>query len=281
MKDNILSEDAKQKSKAVMNPELNEKWQGLLRILRDMIKVNVAFSGGVDSSLLSYAAFRALGDDMQAYTIHSRVDAPGDLENAVSMAEQVGFSHQVLEYDDLQLEEFVSNPVDRCYHCKLGRFKLLRDLAEGFVLEGSNVDDLGDYRPGIQAVQQLGIRSPLIEAGLRKQDVRELARVFKLPVWDNPSSPCLATRFPYGTRINHEGLIRIGRAETFLHSLGIGSARGRYYGDLAKIEVQEDQFDRVINNRSNIVSDFQDIGFKFVSLDLEGFQSGKMNRMLK
>lgn len=276
-----MSKDARQEKLAVLSPELNEKWQDLLFILTSMKRVSVAFSGGVDSSLLSYAAFTALGDGMQAYTIHSPVDAPGDLENAVALAEQIGFSHRVLEYDDLQSEEFVSNPADRCYHCKLGRFKLLRDLADGFVLEGSNVDDLGDYRPGIQAVQQLGIMSPLIEAGLRKQEIRELAQIFKLPVWDQPSSPCLATRFPYGTRINREGLVRIARAETYLHSLGVGSARVRYYGELAKIEVQEDQLDLVINNRSNIVSTFQDIGFKFVSLDLEGFQSGKMNRMIK
>ncbi len=195
----------KEKKTIILDPELSAKWKRLVILFQEMKKVAVAYSGGVDSSLLCFAAHAALKDQMTAYTIHSPVDSPGELENAILFSQQVGFSHVILDYDDLANDSFVSNSAERCYFCKMNRFSyILKHLGPDngvVIVEGSNVDDQSDYRPGFKAVQQLGVRSPLLEAGLKKDEIRRLAQGFNLPMWDHPSTPCLATRFPYQTKI--------------------------------------------------------------------------------
>ncbi len=273
-----------EKQPIFLDLELSEKWQCLLTLLQGMKKVAVAYSGGVDSSLLSYAAYAALKDQMTAYTIHSPVDSPGELENAILFSQKAGFSHEILVYDDLVNDSFVSNPADRCYFCKRNRFSyILKRLGTDsgvVIVEGSNVDDQRDYRPGFKAVQQLGVRSPLLEVGLKKDEIRRLARGFDLPMWNHPSTPCLATRFPYQTKITSEGLTKVSQAEGYLLTLGFNPVRVRYYGDLAKIEINQDQFPGFIDQKDEIITHLLQIGFRFISLDLEGFQSGRLNRML-
>lgn len=263
---------------------LNSKWKNLLTLLHGMKKVAVAYSGGVDSSLLCYAAYTALKEQMTAYTIHSPVESPGELENAILFSKQVGFSHVILEYNDLANDEFVSNPADRCYFCKRNRFNYIFSRlghdTEVVILEGSNLDDQNDYRPGFKAVQQLGVRSPLLETGLKKDEIRSIAQGFKLPIWDRPSTPCLATRIPYLTKITPEALTKVSQAEGYLLSLGFNPVRVRFYGDLAKIEINLDQFPGFFDQRGEIISHLMEVGFRFISLDMEGFQSGRLNRML-
>jgi len=186
---------------ASLPPELAPRWQALLARFRELDSVIVAFSGGVDSGLLCAAAYAALGERMLAVTVRSPVESLGDVDSAQALAAQVGFSQRVIDYDDLTNPEFVANPPERCYICKLARFRLLQALAakEGFaaLVEGSNADDLGDYRPGRRAIAETGTVSPLHELGFTKSEIRALAKALGLSVWDRPSAPCLATRFPY------------------------------------------------------------------------------------
>ena len=266
-------------------PELHLKGQRLFDLMLQMGSLVVAYSGGVDSSLLCAIGYQALGDRMLAVTVRSPVEDPGDCESAVVVARQVGFAQRVVDFNDLANPQFTANPSDRCYHCKLARFKEIQKIAAevgaASVAEGSNVDDTSDYRPGSRAVAELGIRSPLAEAGLTKADIRALSHAMGLSVWDRPSGPCLATRFPYGTPVTLQGLKQIARGEKFLHEKGFQPARVRYYGKMARLEVSQGAIARLVAERQEVLMFFKAIGFTYVVADLGGFRSGSMNEVLK
>ena len=268
-----------------LSPQLKSQWESLLDRFRQMGSAVVAFSGGVDSGLLCTAAYRALGERMLAVTVRSPVEALDDVDSARALADQVGFPIRILDYDDLTNPEFVSNPPDRCYICKLVRFRQLGQLAadEGFtaLVEGSNAEDLGDYRPGRRAVTEIGALSPLQELGFGKNEIRTLARAFDLSVWDRPSAPCLATRFPYGSPVTHEGLRQVANGERYLHELGFRVVRVRHHGTMARLEVAADEINQLVAMREEVVDYFKTMGFTYVSVDLSGYRLGSLNEVLK
>jgi pyridinium-3,5-biscarboxylic acid mononucleotide sulfurtransferase len=265
-------------------PELVEKYQQLSEILRQMGSVIIGYSGGVDSSLLAWVANRVLGERMLAVTVRSPVESPEETHLAIELAQLGHFHHQVIDMDDLADPVFAANPPDRCFHCKLRRFHSLQTLAQerGFawLADGTNADDANDYRPGLRALQQIGVRSPLAEAGLTKAEIRALAQSLGLPNWNKPAAPCLATRFPYNTRLTREEIERVGRAEAYLHELGFVQVRVRVHQDLARIETAPEYFAEFLKQREQIVAYLRQIGYAFVALDLLGYRIGSMNETL-
>jgi len=268
-----------------LSPELLPRWQALLARFRELDSVMVAFSGGVDSGLLCAAAYAALGERMLAVTVRSPVESLGDVDSAQALAAQVGFALRVIDYDDLTNPDFVANPPERCYICKLARFRLLHDLAakEGFatLVEGSNADDLGDYRPGRRAVAETGTVSPLQELGFTKSEIRALAKALGLSVWDRPSAPCLATRFPYGSPVTAQGLQQVEAGERYLHDLGFQLVRVRHHGQLARLEVAPDEIERLAALHQSVSDHFKSLGFHYVAVDLTGYRLGSLNEVLK
>src|SRR5512133_898063 len=266
-------------------PALKPRWQVLLDRFRELGSVIVAFSGGVDSGLLCTAAYAALGERMLAVTVRSPVESMGDVASAQALADQVGFPLRVIDYDDLTNPEFVANPPERCYVCKLARFRLLREMAakEGFavLVEGSNADDLGDYRPGHRAVLETGGVSPLQELGFTKSEIRALAKALGLSVWDRPSAPCLATRFPYGSPVTLEGLHQVADGERWLHDLGFHSVRVRHHGQMVRIEVAPEEIERLVSMRQQVSEHFKSLGFHYTAVDLSGYRTGSLNEALK
>ena len=273
-----------------LEPDLREKTARLLDTLNGFDALIVAFSGGVDSGLLCALGQMALGERMLAVTVQSPVESPGDSSYAQDLAAQVGCRHVLLPYDDLENPMFLENPPDRCYHCKLARFQTLQTLAAGgqfgqdfreaVVVEGSNADDRLDYRPGARAVAELAIRSPLQETDFSKAEVRALARALNLIVWDRPSAPCLATRFPYGSPITLEGLGQVAQGEGFLHKLGFQPVRVRHDGKTARIEVAPEQIDVLAGMRVDVLAFFKALGYTYVLIDLAGYRMGSMNEEL-
>jgi uncharacterized protein len=270
---------------SALSSRLKTRWDSLLDYFRGLGSVVVAFSGGVDSGLLCAAAWRALGERMLAVTVRSPVESPGDFESAQRLAERVGFPLQVLDHDDLSKPEFVSNPPDRCYFCKLVRFQRLRQLATGqgfaVLVEGSNAGDLSDYRPGRKAVAETNTVSPLLDLGFGKDEIRALAKALGLSIWNQPSAPCLATRFPYGTPITYEGLRQVAEGERTLHEMGFHSVRVRHYGVMARIEVPPEEIERLAAMREQITTRFKILGFNYIAADLNGYRQGSLNEVLK
>jgi len=265
--------------------DIDAKQAKLEHILREMGRVTLAFSGGFDSTLLLKISADCLSaNNVLAITISSPIHPDRERREAEELAHSFDVQHILVESDELQYEDFVANPPDRCYLCKFTRFGELVKIAQshGFdhVLDGGNADDLNDYRPGHKAVQQHGVRSPLQEAGFSKADVRTLSKSLDLPTWNRPSQACLASRFPYGERITAAGLDRVDRAENFLRGIVSGQIRVRHHGNLARIEVQPDQFFLLLAQKENINARLKSLGFAYATLDLTGFRSGSMNEVL-
>lgn len=281
---NLDEHSIKHLENAGVSASLILKWKSLSGELAALPSAVIAYSGGVDSSFLAYAASQVLGEKMVAVTIVSPVDPPAMLKAATDFAAQHGFKHETISNDPLQTPNFRANPVDRCYHCKTDILHRLWDYAKQHqykvVLEGQNADDQMDYRPGRKAVMETGTLSPLAKIGLTKAEIRYLAKAFGLSIWDQPSSPCLATRIPYGTVITKEALDQIARAENYLHEKGFKIARVRYHFELARIEVEPDQISKLLDLREDLVKYFKQIGFLYIALDLQGYRLGSMNERL-
>ncbi len=264
----------------------DRKFNDLLSALRNAESAVLAYSGGVDSSFL-LKAVKLSGIRFLAVTAFSETMPEKDLNRAVSFAKEIGVEHLVIHTDELSNESFVSNPPDRCFFCKEDLFKKLRKIAEDnnyeHIFDGTNTDDLSDYRPGLKAAALYGVKSPLAEKGFSKQDIRSMSRELGLSTWDHPSSPCLSSRFPYGRRITLSGLRQVEKAEEFLRELGLREVRVRNHGELARIEVNEKNMNTLVEpqNRRKITEAFKAMGFSFVALDLEGYISGSMNRSLE
>jgi len=246
----------------------------------------VAFSSGVDSTFLLRVAHEELGDRVVAVTARSHTFPKRELDEAAAFCRAEGVRHEVIDSEELDIPGFAENPPDRCYHCKRELFNRLlafaRENGLAAVLEGSNIDDDGDYRPGRRAIRELGIVSPLHEVGLTKAEIRELSREMGLPTSDKPSFACLASRFPYGERITAAGLARVEKAEQWLLDAGFGlrQLRVRSHGDMARIEVPPDDIPRLAARAAEIAAAFKDLGFAYVTLDLLGYRTGSMNETL-
>ena len=270
-----------------MSSELKNKTQKLKEIFRTMGRVLVAYSGGVDSTLLLKVAQNTLGEsNVFAVTALSPLYPERELAGAKKVIQTIGGRHLLIESNELEIEGFSKNPPNRCYYCKRKLFEELLNLAREesihFIVEGSTLDDEKDHRPGKRAIQELGIRSPLKEALFTKADVRELSNALGLPTWDKPSFACLASRFPYEEEITIEGLRMVNQAEDFLFGLGFKQVRVRHYQNLARIEIFPEEMDRLMEGslREKVVSHLKAIGYKYVTLDLQGFRSGSMNEVL-
>jgi len=264
-----------------------EKLNALRGILTDMRSVLLAFSGGVDSTFLLKVASEVMPDRVLAVTALSATYPQEEHKKACEMARRLGVRHLSISTDELSDPNFASNPVRRCYFCKKALFTRLREISAredlACVIDASNLDDCSDYRPGREAAEELGVRSPLVEARLTKADIRALSREMGLPTWDQPSMACLASRFPYGEQITPEKLHRVEQAERMLRELGLGQVRVRSHGRLARIEVDEARVQELAmpGVRQEVLRKLKSLGFVYVTVDLEGYRTGSLNEVLR
>jgi uncharacterized protein len=265
---------------------MDAKFECLTRILAEHRRLLVAFSAGVDSTFLLKAAHMALGEKAIALTASSASAPPGEIDAARAFASRLGCRHVVLDSHELDNPSFAQNPVNRCFFCKDELYRICRaeagKLGIETIVDGTNLDDLQDHRPGLKAASEWGVRHPLVEAGMTKEDIRRYSRQLDLPTWDKPSSPCLSSRFPYGTEISLERLKLIGNCELFMKELRFREFRVRYHGDLARLEIGQNEIDRLWerSTRDAIVKRFKELGFRFVTIDLQGFRSGSLNEFV-
>jgi uncharacterized protein len=265
----------------------DERLERLREIFRPMRAVLVAFSGGVDSTFVLKVAHDTIGDRVIALTTTSPTMPEDDRLTALEMAAAIGARHLVIESNELEIPGYAANPIDRCYLCKGNLFTVCAakagELGIDEIVDGLNLDDLRDYRPGIRAATERRVRHPLVEAELTKADVRELSRALGLPTWDRPASPCLSSRFPYGSRITPEGLRQVEEGERVLHRMGFRVARVRHHGEIARLEVESGEVQRLLSEplRTEVDRELKRLGFRFVTVDLKGFRSGSLNEGLK
>ena len=269
------------------NPELLSKYNKLKEYLSSLGSLTVAFSGGVDSSFLLFASKDALGENVTAVTVTSEFVPQREIKEAAEFCREYGIRAVTLTARPLDNETVAANPADRCYHCKREIFGMIIDFSQkngtGAVAEASNLDDNSDYRPGHRAIAELGVISPLRDAGFTKEEIRALSKHFGLPTWDKPALACLATRIPYGDRITAEKLAMAERAEDYLKEKGFGQLRVRIHGDIARIELEEKDIPRVLQGglRREIYGEFKKTGFSYVTLDILGYRTGSMNEVLQ
>lgn len=269
-----------------LSKQLLDKYNNLKTLLQSYEKVAVAFSSGVDSTLLLYVAREVCGDNVIAVTASSKSFPDRELTEAKEYTSSLGITHEIVVTNELEIEGFRNNPKDRCYLCKKEIFGNIIGTAAkhgiDIILEGSNVDDEGDYRPGMKAIKELGVKSPLREVRLTKTEIRELSNYLELPTWNKQSFACLATRFEYGELITEEKLDMVGRAEQELMDLGFYQTRVRIHGKIARIEINPSQFDMLMKEdiRNRVHTKFREYGFDYVTLDLMGYRTGSMNETL-
>ncbi len=279
-----------------MNPEtsstipivLPEKINRLVDFMKSMQHCVVAYSGGVDSAVVAKIAALVLGERAKAVMAVSPSVATGEVESAKTLAEEIGINFHLIHTSEMEDPRYLKNDERRCYYCKQGLYLALKEFVREFphttIANGTNTDDLGDYRPGLEAARELRVVSPLVEAGLNKQNVRQLAKQWNLSVWDKPATPCLSSRIAYGESVTPERLRMVDQAETYLRSLGFRELRVRYHaGDLARIEIPQGEVSRfaTLAEDKKIANRFRDLGFRFVTLDLVGFRSGSLNSLVQ
>lgn len=266
--------------------EESAPYQKLKAILRDLKSVIVAYSGGVDSTLLLKVALDELGyDNVLAVTADSETYPSGELLEAKQLAKQLGVRHEVIETSELAIPGYQANGRNRCYFCRQNLFEKLTPIMERYkfhhIVFGLIADDMNDFRPGVRAAKEYGVRGPLEEAGLHKEAVRDLSKALGLPTWDKPSFACLSSRIAYGERVTREKLTKVEKSENFIKQLGVRQIRVRTHGEMARIEVEPDDMGIVMENRALITERLQTYGYQYVTLDLNGFQSGSMNKVLQ
>ena len=265
---------------------VEQKMDTLRSIIGEMESLIVAYSGGTDSAFLAATASEILGNKALSGTAKAPSLAPAELRDAGALAEKLGLNHRVIETHEVERDDYAANNPDRCFFCKDELYTYLSDFAKdeeyAVIANGTNIDDLGDFRPGISAAKQYGVRSPMVEANLTKSEIRHLSEGMNLPTWDKPAQACLSSRIPYGTMVTVEALTQIAEAEEYLHSLGIRQLRVRHHDTVARIEVEPEDFLTLSSEevRTEVVSKFREIGYSYVTLDLQGFRSGSLNEIL-
>jgi uncharacterized protein len=266
---------------------LKNKYNELIELLTEMDRIIIAFSGGVDSTFLLKAASISGAGDVLAVTGKSESLPEEELAFAREIAASLNIKHRIIATEELNDSNYAENTPDRCYYCKKELFTRLSDIASGenylYVLDGTNADDASDHRPGKRAAGENKVKSPLLDTGLTKNEIRELSKELGLPTWDKPATPCLSSRFPYGQRITSDGLLRVNKAENFIKGFGIRELRVRSHSNVARIEIHPDDFRKVTDEgaREKIVDFLKSLGYQYITLDLKGFRSGSSNEVLE